>query len=103
MEYMTEFGCRRGLLIDFDYSGDLGSFEARVDPPNCMFFLLASSLLFVLLIFIQGTMPFMAIALLQGKTGHTVSYDLESLSTSYWPYLSFSGHSVTLTRIMDWL
>jgi len=44
-----------------------------------MFFLLASSLLFVLLIFIQGTMPFMAIALLQGKTGHTVSYDLESL------------------------
>jgi len=44
----------------------------------------------------------MAIALLQGKTGHTVSYDLESLSTSYWPYLSFSGHSVTLTRIMDW-
>ena len=38
MEYMTEFGCRRGLLIDFDYSGDLGSFEPGSTRRTVCFF-----------------------------------------------------------------
>jgi thiamine kinase-like enzyme len=38
MEHMMEFRCRRGLLIDFDYSGDLGSFESGSSRRTVCFF-----------------------------------------------------------------
>lgn len=39
MEHMAEFRCRRGLLIDFDYSGDLGSVESASSRRTVCFFI----------------------------------------------------------------
>jgi serine/threonine protein kinase len=75
-------GARRGLLIDFDYGSSIGDGTSSKESElrTVRFSLQTCSLsCFTYSWIIQGTMPFMAVALLYGKTEHKPAYDLESL------------------------